>query len=322
MVFSPDSQLVASVTGKIVKIWDTSTGALYIALGGHAGTVCAVAFSPDGQLLATGSFSGTVRLWNVTTGINCNILKGHSGTISTVAFTPNGRYLVSRSSDGIVTLWDPRTGGVCATIDGDIDGWYGPYSMAISPNSRLLAIFGNGAITLWDIEAKTSSNTVSYRSLPNTVLSFSPDSGLLASTCRDYTVRLWNTVTGALQGILPGQPGLSKVLVFSPDGQTLATGWSERMVRLWDVNTRESYAILNGSFVASNSCVAFSPKWPIFVVHIRSPRYLSLECENRGVTWNVYRPCGSYHRGDVFTGWKVSCFVIQRRKRPPLGSKD
>jgi WD40 repeat protein len=79
-------------------------------LEGHTGPVFAVAFSPDGQLLASGSYDHTVRLWNPATGKELQKLEGHTDLVQTVAFSPDGQLLASGSYDHTVRLWNPATG--------------------------------------------------------------------------------------------------------------------------------------------------------------------------------------------------------------------
>ncbi|KAL2816139.1 WD40-repeat-containing domain protein [Aspergillus granulosus] len=93
-------------------------------LEGHSGLVTSVAFSPNGQLLASGSLDRTVRLWDTatgglkqtledtTTGGLQQTLEGHSLWVTSVAFSPNGQLLASGSVDGTVRLWDTATGGL------------------------------------------------------------------------------------------------------------------------------------------------------------------------------------------------------------------
>src|SRR5205085_1640863 len=79
-------------------------------LEGHTGSVQAVAFVPDGQLLESGSDDCTVRQWNPATGKELQKLEGHSRSVGAVAFSPDGQLLASGSDDRTVRLWNPATG--------------------------------------------------------------------------------------------------------------------------------------------------------------------------------------------------------------------
>ena len=101
-----------------MKIWDSATGKELFALKGHAGWVNSVAFSPDGQRLASGSNDRTVKLWDSATGKELFALKGHAGPVHSVAFSPDGQRLASGSWDQTVRIWDSVTGKELLRLQG------------------------------------------------------------------------------------------------------------------------------------------------------------------------------------------------------------
>ena len=224
--------------------------------------VWCVAYSPDGQILASGSADQTVNFWDMPTRSLRRTLHHHRKSVRAIAFSPDGQLLASGSDDNTVRLWERST----LKSRPPLIGHQGcVWSVAFSPDGHLLASSGaDRTIQLWDVCKNCNLTCLSGHSSWVLSIAFSPHDGTLASASEDQTVKLWNVRTGECYQTLQGHKGFVSCVAFSPTpanpqlGVTLASSGEDGIVKLWDIQTGECCRTLQGheSFVW---CLAFSP---------------------------------------------------------------
>ncbi|KAF7587085.1 hypothetical protein BBP40_007724 [Aspergillus hancockii] len=225
-------------------------------LDGHSGWVLSVVFSPDGQMVASGSQDRTIKLWDTRTGEEVRTLKGHSNTVWSVAFSPNGQIVASGSHDRTIKLWDARTGEEVCTLEGHSNT---VWSVAFSPDGQMVASgSGDRTIKLWDARTGEEVRTLEGHSSLVSSVAFSPDGQIVASGSHDRTIKLWDARSGKEVRTLKGHSDWVWSVAFSPDGQIVASGSDDRTIKLWDTRTGEEVCTLEGHSNTVRS-VAFSP---------------------------------------------------------------
>ncbi len=298
LALSADGQTLASVNAAgEVNLWSWRTGDRRQTLGGHAGKLHAVVFSPQGELLATGGEDGRVYLWHGADLSQMRVLHGHAGWVMSLAFSPDGRRLASASTDRTVRIWDVDTGRIERTLLGHTN-WVtsvtyspdgstvvsGSYDQSVrlwdavtgrlvhrlhghlrwtdavrfSPDGRLLASSGlDGPIRLWDIHSGRLLHTLRGHHGAVRALAFARTNGLLAAGCDDHHAYVWDVTSGRLKYVLRGHGGLVRSVAFSPGDHLLVTGSYDQTLRVWLVSSGQLLRIVPGTGVISQFSMAF-----------------------------------------------------------------
>jgi RNA polymerase sigma factor (sigma-70 family) len=207
------------------------TGQERISVHAHDGGVASVAYSSDGELLASAGLDRTVKIWSTPDLRAKQTLAGHTDRVATVAFFRHRHAVVTGSWDRTARLWDLTTGKATWKLEGFRSA---VEAVAISPDDGLVAAASSEpTVKLWD--ATTGAELAVLEGDQGQAflsVAFSPDGALLAAGGRDGTIRLWDVKTRRSVGTLEKHEGPVWALAFAR-GNVLASGSADRTAKIW-----------------------------------------------------------------------------------------
>ena len=301
-------------------------------------SVYTLAFSPDGEILASGGDNNAVILWDVADRSKRESFIEHGKSVMSIAFSPDGQFLASASLDGYVRLW--HVSSEHSRVSLRHGGWV--ESVAFSPDGKMLASGGGdqeGSVRLWNVLQSRSIATFSGHGALVEFVTFSPDGRLLASASRDGTIKLWDIANQRMLRTLAGHSSVVHAVVFSPDGETLASSSRDKTIRLWKVSSGENFTtfeIRNSLYVYAEA-LAFSPDgqflasacvdYTVRLWNVVERREVNvLTGHHGGVTSVAFSPDGqllaSGSRDRAVLLWDLSYFGVEVPPLPVPNSED
>ncbi len=256
-MFAPDGRRVLTIGGNDAQLWDIDARKPVVRYSPH-GAVASAAVSPDGKLIATGSWDHSAKIWDAKSGRALRKLdRAHTGYINSVEFSSDGRELLTASDDGTARLWDVATGKPVG------DAFKGHKARLLgamfSPDAtRILTVSGDKTGQIWD--RASGKPQVELKGHDWAVLcgQFSADGERVITGSQDKSAIIWDAKTGEPKIKLEGHTAAITSVAISPDGTRALTGSQDNTAKLWDATTGQEILSLPGHTQEITS-VSFSP---------------------------------------------------------------
>ncbi|MBL8848700.1 MAG: hypothetical protein JNG89_03410, partial [Planctomycetaceae bacterium] len=254
----PDNSSLVTIGGDATRVWDFATRNNVLTMRPQ-GVVSAVAYSPDGARLITGSWDHSARIWDTATGrVIRQLTGGHLGSVTQVACLPDGVHVITAGDDGAIRLWNAETGELEQTPIQESGA--AVLGLALSQDGHVAAtVSTDNVLRIWDLQDRRlldSWKADDIGSGPLLSCALSPQGAHVALGTTQGALLLVRG-QGAPVHRLTGHTAGVLAVAFSPDGKRLMTGSEDFTAKLWDVASGKEMLSL-GRHTGAVTAVGFS----------------------------------------------------------------
>ncbi len=268
--------LIASGSRGEIKLWDLKNGDLIATLSEYpwlraviVDEVNYLAFSPDGQTLASGGADSTIKMWHLGAKDLIDIMHKHNGMVRCIAFTPDGRILATGGDDRKIQFWDMTERQVMMTLSLEDTA---AHSLIFSQDGKTLVTGSYRKIKVWNISTKEELSCIDVELQHSLMghshivssLALSKNGKILVSASKDKTIKIWHLKRGELIRTIKGHIDRVCAVALSKDEQIIASGSADKTIKLWHLETGELLSTFTGH-KDTVTALAFADKGNILV---------------------------------------------------------